>query len=212
MARLRQADLQAAFALVGDAYAATTVDEFVACVLPTLRALVGAEFASYATAGPGSPPANWVFDPGEPFPGASTIFSQVFPDHPFSAQITQVSTRTLKLSDFVTQRGLRQLRYYDETMRPFGANHQLATTLWTSSPEPMGVGLGFSRERGDFTERHRDLLDVLNPQLARAYAAVAARDDLHVAGLALEAALGAAGRAALLVEPPGVVVFATDAA
>ena len=213
MARLQEREFRAALTVVGDAYSAESVDEFVERVLPPLRELVGADVASFATSPGGEAPTGWRFDPsGEPFPGASETFTRLFPDHPFSAYLRLDTRRTLKLSDFFTLTRLRQLPFYFEVFERMSANHQIATTLLVLAPGPLGVGLGFSRDRPDFTERERTLLDLVNPQLARAYAAAVERARLRAAGSALEAAVARSGSPALVVERTGAVSFTSEAA
>ena len=213
MVPLRQADLLAAFSLVGDAYAVETREAFPEQVMPLARALVGADIASYTEGDPSSSSSLVAFDPvGEPFPGLIDGMRHHFHEHPFAQVMTGWAVRTVKMSDFVTQREFRRTMLYETAFRPIAANHQLLTMPVAPTRTPTVIGLGFTRARPDFSERDRALLDLLNTHLAQAYATVAVREELQNTGLAFEAALAETGRAALVVTLRGDVVYATDRA
>ena len=71
----------------------------------------------------------------------------------------------MKISDFMSSRELHQLDYYNHGMRPLGIEHQMR--LWLSAPPGVARYLYVSRRRtdADFSERDRDLLELVRPSL-----------------------------------------------
>jgi DNA-binding CsgD family transcriptional regulator len=75
------------------------------------------------------------------------------------------------------------------------------------------VGIALNRDRPDFDERDRALLDVLRPHLGQLRDAAAARERDRAAAALLERAVEADGRAVIaLRRPGGEVEFASDGA
>jgi DNA-binding CsgD family transcriptional regulator len=85
--------------------------------------------------------------------------------YPLSILLRRSETHALKVSDFVCLRELHRLDYYDHVLRPFGIEHQMR--LWLSAPAGISRVFYFSRRRanGDFGERDRSLLELLQPFL-----------------------------------------------
>jgi DNA-binding CsgD family transcriptional regulator len=85
--------------------------------------------------------------------------------HPLSIERRSRDTRAGKISDFVSPEELHRLDYYNEALRPIGIEHQMR--LWL--PAPLGIARFFSVSRrradGDFSERDRDVLELLRPFL-----------------------------------------------
>jgi len=77
---------------------------------------------------------------------------------------------SLMLSDLVTRRQFRDSALYREFYGPLGIQYQMTAAL-ALGPQ-ANVGIALSRCRADFTEQERELLDLLRPHLARAYAAL----------------------------------------
>jgi DNA-binding CsgD family transcriptional regulator len=72
-----------------------------------------------------------------------------------------------KISDFFTQRELRNLGYYDEYLRRVGLEHRMSTVV--PKPPFSAIALALGRSGKDFSERDRLLLDLLHPHLTQAY-------------------------------------------
>ncbi len=83
--------------------------------------------------------------------------------------------RALKISDFLSQRQLHRLSLYQELYGPLGVEWQMAISLPVRPP--LVVGIALSRARPDFSERERDLLDLLRPHLAQAHTTMLARAE-----------------------------------
>jgi hypothetical protein len=75
--------------------------------------------------------------------------------------------RATKISDFLTQRELHKLGYYNEYLRKVGLQHRMSIVLPKSPHSVIALALG--RSGKDFSERDRRTLDLLHPHLTQAY-------------------------------------------
>jgi DNA-binding CsgD family transcriptional regulator len=95
-------------------------------------------------------------------------FWQVEPSHPLCAYQRAGYFDAVRLSDFLTTAELHRLVLYAEFLRPWNVEHQLELGL--PSPLSHTKTFIFDRASGDFSERDRLLLNVLQPHLIRRYA------------------------------------------
>ena len=89
-------------------------------------------------------------------------------DHPVCRAHERGDFRTLKLSDFLTQRELHRTPLYNEWFRPCGVEHELELAI----PSPQWHTRTFIWDRRgkgsrDFSERDRLVLDLVKPHLTR---------------------------------------------
>jgi DNA-binding CsgD family transcriptional regulator/PAS domain-containing protein len=111
-------------------------------------------------------------------------------EHPMPAHFARrPQSGSQKISDFLTRRQYQRTALYAECYRPFGVEHQIAVPL--TIDHLIFRGLVLNRDRSDFTERERRLLDLLRPHLTLAFHNAAAfsgiRARLRDARGALEA-------------------------
>jgi DNA-binding CsgD family transcriptional regulator len=113
--------------------------------------------------------------------------------------------RALKFSDFLTRPQLHRLELYDECLRPVNCEYWIVLPLRT----PPWHERGFNLIRGgrDFSERDRQVLDLLAPHLVRLMHRVELRQRLAVALAALDA--GAVDQGIVLLDPNGRLEHAT---
>ena len=88
--------------------------------------------------------------------------------------------------DFLTQRQLHRTRLYDLWFRPFGVEHTLSVGI-PSLPSHTRTFI-FDRKRGQFTERDRLVLDLLQPHLEHLWRAARTRRLLAAALAGLDQA------------------------
>lgn len=69
----------------------------------------------------------------------------------------------MRFSDLLSRRELRRLEFYWEVLRPLGCEYQLV--LWLVAPDGVIGGFHFDREKRDFSERDRLVLNMLAPHL-----------------------------------------------
>jgi DNA-binding CsgD family transcriptional regulator len=106
--------------------------------------------------------------------------------HPLCHYVEETGDfRTLKVSDFLTRAQFHSLELYDEWFRPYGWEHLMMLPL----PAPPWHERGFNllRSRRDFSERDRDVLDVLSPHFLRLTRTIDVRRRLEAALAALDA-------------------------
>lgn len=84
-----------------------------------------------------------------------------------------------------------------------GAEYQMALPLPAGPGEIAGIAL--NRDRHDFGERDRAMLELLRPHLSRLRRDAAARDELRLMSSLIDRTLGDAGRAALSVGRDGTI-------
>lgn len=160
-------EVRDALALIDVAYSAEGAEPFAERVVETLARLVPGEIVGYNERELVSHrllsarETPFVDAPGEVVEAVSTFCGE----YPLSMLKRRSETRALKISDFVSSRELHQLHYYNHALRPLGIEHQMR--LWLSAPPGVARYFYVSRRRADsdFTERDRDLLELLRPLL-----------------------------------------------
>jgi DNA-binding CsgD family transcriptional regulator len=129
--------------------------------------------------------------------------------HPICHYVEETGDfRALKLSDFLTCAELHRLELYDEYLRPYGAEDDLILPL--RSPPWHERGFHFYRRHRDFSNRDREVLDVLSPQLVRLLRTCELRRRLKAALAALDT--GAADQGVVLLDLAGHLDHATPLA
>jgi DNA-binding CsgD family transcriptional regulator len=100
---------------------------------------------------------------------------KILEDHPICRSQARGDFRTLKLSDFLTQRELHRSQLYNDWLHPLGVEHELELAI----PSPLWHTRTFvlDRDKGrrDFSERDRLVLDLLKPHLTRLWEKADAR-------------------------------------
>jgi DNA-binding CsgD family transcriptional regulator len=102
-------------------------------------------------------------------------------------------SRALRLSDFMSRR-FRRSRLYNEIFRPIGIEHLVTIPVKTPQADDH-IAISLSRERTNFSERDREMLELLRPHFIQAHinawAVSSTRRDLQETRDALEDSLGA---------------------
>jgi DNA-binding CsgD family transcriptional regulator len=131
-------------------------------------------------------------------------------EHPVCAYHNTGDARALKLSDFLTLRELRRTRIYAVWFHPANTEHELDVAI--PSPPWHTKTFLFDRERRDFTQRDRLVLDLLQPHLGRLWRAAQTRRRLHAAIAGLEWTSERDPRGVILLAPDGCIEFASPPA
>lgn len=137
-----------------------------------------------------------------PLPNQHEIFERYGHEHPLPSA-HQHHVGALKISDFLTQRQFERLALYNEFFRPCGVRHQMSVVL----PAKPGVLRGIIVNRGglDFSERERQLLNLILPHLAQAY-------QNAEAFTLMRRALGTAGQEVIYADRGGRIRYASEGA
>ena len=202
MAILRSADYRAVLDLVHTIDQAADADDFVIRLLPALARLVPCEATGLHVSGvaeDGSPWNRGAVFPDLPIGGEEVaIFDRYTHQHPLLSHYFAVpDSRAYRFSDFLRRRDFHRLELYNEFYRPLRIDHQLVTSLRYQRSSVVACAL--NRERRDFTDRERMLLDLARPHLVRAYENAELRDASATLVDALNRGLDVCARAILLV-------------
>jgi DNA-binding NarL/FixJ family response regulator len=112
------------------------------------------------------------------------------------------------ISDFLSVRRFHQLELYQDIYRPLGVEDQLALGL---SHESI-VAIHLTRERRTFTERDREILELVRPHLRLSYTQACDNERMRALLQALESALEDRHTAVLQLDAHARVQHATTAA
>jgi DNA-binding CsgD family transcriptional regulator len=131
-------------------------------------------------------------------------------EHPVCAYHNTGDFRALKLSDFLTLRELRRTRIYAVWFHPGSVEYELNVAI--PSPPWHTKTFLFGRQRRDFSERDRLVLDLLQPHFARLWRAAHTRRRLRAAIRGLGWASDKDSRGVILLAADGHIDFASPAA
>jgi DNA-binding CsgD family transcriptional regulator len=208
---LRRGDLSAALAFVREAGEAPDSGAFRQHVLRGLPRLVDSTITSYNDLSADGDPLL-LLDPDDAWsPQRARDFLRLAPEHPLIAHYARThDPRALKISDLMDRRSFRRTALYRDVYGPMGVEYQMAVTL----PAPPGtvIGIALNRERRDFGERDRQMLDLLRPHLAQLRRDAALRDAHRLLSSLVDRALLDRGRAAIGVERGATIAFASAGA
>lgn len=169
MERLRERDLESSFDYLRGLYAHRDPEGFKRHVLETIPNLIPSEMTTYNELDLRTSKNVWEW---EPTPSDFVELTQSFAIHMDENPCVAYYRRTgdgqaTKISDFLTQRELRNLGYYSDYLRRVGLEHRMSIVIPNSPHSVIALALG--RSGKDFTERDRLVLDLLRPHLAQAH-------------------------------------------
>lgn len=216
MVRLRGSDLEGVGRFGAELVAAEEDEPFPPQLLESFRLLVGSESAGYCEldrigrrllAIAGTPESDGDGDDdGDDRTELYWRLRHQYPTCVYEDETGDFSSR--KLSDFLTLRELRRLEIYADFFRPAGIEYEIGVGL----PAPLTHTKVFlftnGSSGGDFGERERTILDLLQPLLTLRYRQVEARRRSDAALAALETT----DEALVLLNGAGRAEFATPRA
>jgi len=168
MAVFSRRDVRDALAVVDGAYSAGGAEPFAESVVDALARLVPGEIVGYDERDVVS--HRRLMGRELPYVGAGPAVleavSTFCAEYPLGMCKHRSESRALKISDFASSRELHRLDYYNFGLRPLGIEHQIR--LWLGGPPGVARYLYVSRHAAhrDFTERDRDLLELVRPSLS----------------------------------------------
>jgi DNA-binding CsgD family transcriptional regulator len=169
MERLRQQDLRGLLDCVAEVYAHHDLDGFGRRVLELIPKLVSASYLAYNEFNPRRGRAHYFFDrPGIDLGPPDRTWDILRREQPLILHHQNTGDGTArKLSDFMSRRCYHESVLYRELFSDAGVEHQMAFYL----PErpPNSVAIALIRDRCDFSERDRLVLNLLRPHLFQAY-------------------------------------------
>jgi DNA-binding CsgD family transcriptional regulator len=214
MSHLTHRDFRRRSATLHDLYSIVDLETFPVRVLTVFSRLIPAEICAYNEVNPTARRLSATLHPPESFDAFSdglSIFAQHLHEHPPITYVQRTGDgRAMKISDFLTDRQFHDLGLYHEFYRKLDVEHQIAIVL--PSPPPVVLGIALSRGRGDFSERERQLLDLLRPHFVRAHRNAAAVTQLRKELAQLKHGLEESAAGFILTDSEGQVRLMTTRA
>lgn len=169
MAAITKDDYRAILAGVARLFECPRLSDFPELALTEILALVGAESGTFNYVAPAVPQVVAVAKPVLPDePVRTQRFAHYLPQHAVLYHFLSTGDPgTFKLSDFQTEREYHALPLYQEFYRELEYEDQLTFMLFPPGAEIVGIAL--ARDRRSFTERDREMLNLMRPYVARAY-------------------------------------------
>jgi DNA-binding CsgD family transcriptional regulator len=200
---LRQTQVRALLTFLEAGEAVAALADFPRYVVEGLPALVPCDSISYNEVDTDPPRLVSLLEPAElRFEGDAELWARFMHQHPLVASYIETGDgRAIKLSDFLSRREYHKLELYSLVYRRLRTEYQMSVGL--PAPRPLVVGIALNRERRDFSERDRELLDLARPHLARLHRDLQARRNAEGTLTALQRAVEAGGQGVVLLEADG---------
>jgi DNA-binding CsgD family transcriptional regulator len=159
VARLAKRDYVGVLDVLGEAAAIDGPIAFPRPVLAALRRLVPSDVVAYHEGVEGRPRVIWEGEPRGPVTAAVRAGQRRY-----AAEDALTPTAgARKYSDYLSARQFHRLGFYWEVARPLGVEDMFR--LWLEPDGSCGARLEFDRPDRGFSERDRDVLDLLLPHL-----------------------------------------------
>jgi DNA-binding CsgD family transcriptional regulator len=207
MARLSAKDLRAALDFVAEVHSFASADAFRHGILPGLQRLVPSDLVGYNEVDPGSEALVLTYPQPVPDP-INVELARLAHEHPLISVQMNGDNNTYKISDFLGVRQFRGLELYEVLYSQIGAEDQIAFGL----SGPAVIGIAMNRNRRSFSERDREILDLLRPHLAQAHGGILERARRGNLIATLEHGLEQSGAAVVALDRDGGIAAASGAA
>ncbi len=171
-ASVRQADVEAMLGFVSELAALESPEAFREGALPGIRELVPCLMITYNEVDFEAETMIMAEDPaGAVIEGGTETFVRLGHQNPLIPRYQETRDgRPYKWSDLVTRRELHRTDLYLEAYKPMGVEYQMAFCL--PAPPELIIGIALSRDRPDFSERDRGVLNLIRAPMIQAYRTV----------------------------------------
>jgi DNA-binding CsgD family transcriptional regulator len=180
LAELSTDDLRQALEFVRQVQAAPDLDAYSRSVL-RIRELVPCDLIAYQEVDMATGETFGAWDPEEQaFPGIAEVFARYAHEHPVIRHHQASDGSPTAISDLISADELHGLDLYREVFARVGAEDQLSFAL----PSPPGKAIGVAMNRGQrgFSDRDRELIELVRPHLIQAFLDARLREDLDPLG------------------------------
>jgi DNA-binding CsgD family transcriptional regulator len=162
-------------------YTLHDLDTFGVTALSIVNRLVPSDIPDFHATDLRSRKVSSIFLPDFPgyTPKMNRVIHQHFREHPIVARMPQTINGVYKISDFISRSELHCLEgLYQQFLRPLDTEDQITFFLQNASPDSCCsltqtnttlVGFSLNRNRCNFTERDRLILNLLRSHLSQAY-------------------------------------------
>lgn len=171
MAAIAQHDYEAMFTCIARLHGCDDVEQFPLVALTEIPKLVGADHATFNYVAPSVPKVVVLGQPdltGNQHAERERVFAQYLSDQPILKNyLATGNPEAHKLSDFLSVREYHRLPLYQRLYHDLRYEDQMAFLLFPPGSEMIAIAL--ARQKRNFTERDRDVLNRLRPHVAQAY-------------------------------------------
>ena len=135
-------------------------------------------------------------------------FQELAHQHPLISRQRQLADFPVhKISDFLSQKSYRRLELYQDVYRHMGVEYQIAATIRLQPDQITAFAL--SRQRQDYTERDRTILEMLRPHLVIALNNLALASEHQTLIDSTELVLRELSHATLIVDRQSRILYHT---
>jgi DNA-binding CsgD family transcriptional regulator len=138
--------------------------------LTILDKLIPSDIPSFHSTNIQTRQASTFYQPDFPglTPAMEAVIEKHFGEHPIVQNMPKTLNGAYKISDFINQQEFYQLEgLYQQYLRLLGIEDQMVCFL--PGPPTSLVGFSLNRSERSFTERDRNLLNILRPHFSQAY-------------------------------------------
>ncbi|MBI2876410.1 MAG: helix-turn-helix transcriptional regulator [Candidatus Tectomicrobia bacterium] len=212
MERLTQKDLCALMDCLRELYSPLDLQTFPTWVLSVLPKVVPAEVMAYGAFNlPGQQPVAVVEPADVGFPKDDPTVAQELTRHPLIDRYQRTQDgRAYKISDLLTRQQFYRLALYHNFHRRVGIEDQMMIHFPLSPPRL--VGISFSRNRRNFSERDRMVLNLFLPHLTQAYHNAGAVTQMRQELDSLKQLVEESDRGVILLTKEGCIRWMTEPA
>jgi DNA-binding NarL/FixJ family response regulator len=207
MVELGARDLRFAVQFALEAQATADLETFRHDLVPSLRRLVPCHTLGYTEIDSRRGVAFSISD-APPLQGVEQRFLELAHQHPMVAPQRRGDLTAHLISDFLRARDFHRLELYHDIYRPMGVEDQLAFGLSGKSI----VAIHLTRQERTFTERDRQMLELVRPHLRLAYGQARESHRIRTLLQAMGSALEDRHAGVLQVDDRGRIQHASAAA
>lgn len=207
LSHLGTEDLKAAFRFALQASEAEDLTAFRCELLPGLRRLVVCDSLGYNEIDLEQRTAV-AFSDAPVFDGVEQRFVELAHEHPLVPYHRRGDLCARLISDFLSVRTFHRLELYHDIYRPLGIEDQLAFGL----PGEGIVAINLGRQARTFSERDRELVELVRPHLAATYRRIREKERASALIQALEEGLQTYDSGVIRLDRRGQIEHATSGA
>jgi DNA-binding CsgD family transcriptional regulator len=193
MSRLKEKDIADLLDCVRDVYAITDLATFGDRLIASVRNVLSCSGVVFGNCDLRSMRSEFVTDRPDSLKLPAAEIVATLPrnhQHPYwSHYLRTLDPRATKLSDFMSRRELHSKGFYTDLYKPIKAEAEIGCML-IIAPQSHLTYIAAIRDRTDFSERDRTVLNLLQPHLGQAYrnagALTALRDESGLARRLIE--------------------------
>jgi len=165
--RLSHKELSAFLGFLRGLYATDSRPAFAHHIISELPKVLPSDVTGYNEVDPLKVKAAYVCHPADVPVPEPWIFEQHMRDHPVISYHQKTRDgRARKISDFLTRNQFHRIGLYNEFFHKVDVEYQISLSF---QPQAEIIGISLNRSRKDFSERERNVLNLLRPHLIQAY-------------------------------------------